>query len=113
MVDRFDRDVDLGVAREHDAHDVGPALAHPRQELHARHARHALVGDDHAHRLAREHGERVVGGARGEHADRLAPEQARQRLQDVHLVVHEQDARVMQRFRCHAAPRYKTRAALA
>jgi hypothetical protein len=81
-------------------HHVGPALAHPRQQLDARGARHALVAQDHLNHLALE--ERLGRGrvGRGQHLE-LLHQDACDRLLRTDLVVDDQDQRQIARV-CHA-----------
>jgi len=58
----------LGIARNDDAHHLGPALAHLPEKSHAAGAGHALVAQQHRHRLALEQGAGLFGAASGEHA---------------------------------------------
>jgi hypothetical protein len=71
FVDAGDDVFAVGVARDHDAHDVGPLFAHFLEEVHPGHAGHALVAQDHADRLALQQAARLVGAAGGEHREIL------------------------------------------
>ena len=53
----------VGVRREEDRAEVGVEAARLRDELHPRHPRHALVGDEEVHLRAREDPERLVAAA--------------------------------------------------
>ena len=46
-IDGLDRDVHLGVPGEHHADHVRVSIADIREEIHAAHLRHALIGDHH------------------------------------------------------------------
>jgi hypothetical protein len=70
LVDRPDRRVGVGVRGEQHAPRVGRPLGGPREELDARHPRHALVGEQERDRVA------TLGDPR-EQVERLAAALAR------------------------------------
>jgi hypothetical protein len=90
-IDGVHRDVDLGEARQHEPHDLGMLLPHRGQQVDARGAGHALVRDDDLGGVLGQDGEGLAGAGRRPDLDGLAPQQAPERPEDVHLVVHEED----------------------
>lgn len=101
VVDARDDVLGVGVARDHDAHRVGPALAHLLQEGDAGLAGHALVAQDHADRLALELAAGLVRIAGRQHGELLV-ERAADRVLRAHLVVDDEDSRY-RRGRHHRA----------
>ena len=89
FVDRVDDGLDVGVAGEEHPDRVGLELAGLAEEDVARHARHALIGEDHVDVVVLEQLDRRL--ARGTRQDAIgAVEQVAQALQDVHFVVDDQ-----------------------
>ena len=66
------------------------------QELDARHAGHAVVGDDHRHVLRGEDLERRRAALGAQHAE-LGGEDGFERIEDARLVVDDEDGRLVQR----------------
>ena len=94
----------IGVARDHDAHRVGPALAHLFQKLDAGDARHALVTQNHLNALALEMHARLVRAAGREHL-KIFVERAPDCVLRAHLVVHHQHGgQVRQIVHQHGVP---------
>ena len=89
LIDGIDQRLDVGIAREKQAHAGGVIAAHLGQKLHARHFGHALVGHDDVHLLIGELFE--PGPARsGAHHAVVEAQQVVHTADHVRLVVNHQ-----------------------
>ena len=90
LADRFLR-LDVGIAREEEAHRLRLGLAHMVEELDARHLRHALVSHDHVDRPRVENGHRLAG-PRGYQDPVVEAQELPDALHHIRLVIDHQDA---------------------
>ena len=82
----------VGVARDDDAHGVGPDFADLFEKFHTAGARHALVAQDHADFMAFEQATRLVGAGGGEDAE-VFLQVAANGIERTGFVVHHQHQR--------------------
>ena len=90
LVDGAHRGFQVRLSRQDHADGVGPLLAHLGEELAARHARHAFVGDDHVDVVAGEDHQSLLRRVGGEDFELGAVEAADQRRSEIRLVVDQQ-----------------------
>src|SRR3989339_1583524 len=93
LVDGGDDRAGVRVPRQDDAYRLGPPLPHLAQELHAVHPGHPVVGDDDGHGSALVEDQEPLrpGGGRQDLVG-VVEKKARERPQDVLLVVDAEDA---------------------
>jgi hypothetical protein len=92
-VDRLHERVGVGEGGQQHPDRLGRDLPAPRQELGPRHPGHPLVADHERDGLGDEQIERRLGPLGAEHAV-VHGEQRLERIEDPHLVVHDEDRRL-------------------
>ncbi|MCY1519243.1 hypothetical protein D9M68_539920 [compost metagenome] len=90
ILDRAHHRFSVGVPGKHDADGIGPALAHPHQQLAAIHLRHHEVADNQLDVLAGEYLQRLDAVAGEVQLVVLALEHPPQRGQDARFIIHQQ-----------------------
>ena len=99
VLDRRDREVDVGVAGDEQHRELRVDRLHPLEELQPGHPRHADVGDDRALEVCVDRRERRLGAVERLHLEARELQHLRRRPAQVGVVVDEDDGRG------HARPR--------
>ena len=93
-VDRLHERVGVGEGGQQHAHRPGRDLAAAGEQLGARHPRHALVADDEGHGLGGQEPQGLLGALRAQDGV-VHGEQGLEGVQHPHLVIHDQDRRLI------------------
>lgn len=92
LVDASDDFLAVGISRNDDAHDVGPALAYLAQKLHTGLSRHALITQNDVDWVLFQEAAGIVRTAGGDDGEVIL-KRATQRFLRTLLVIHDQNRR--------------------